>query len=131
MLYIDTYTIYHLTRRVFVEIQEFLIVKRAVSSTNFCFLCSRATLIRIYNHNYSPTDCLTYIKKLYAAFLMSSRQMAGDEVPVQWRGGMNTTYRFGGSFKTAGWYSVYHAPNFKAVIGLSLFCLSVHNILMC
>ena len=30
--------------------------------------------------------------------------MSGDEVPTEWRGGMNVTYYFGGSFKTPGWY---------------------------
>ena len=33
------------------------------------------------------------------------RQMSGDTVPDDWRGGMTVTYRFGGSFKTPGWYA--------------------------
>ena len=31
------------------------------------------------------------------------RQMRGREVPKEWRGGMNVTYRVGGHFKKTGW----------------------------
>lgn len=111
---INRHTIYHLTGQLFVETEAFLTVKRTLSSTNFV-CCSHVMRINII------------VVPILLVFSLSSRQMAGDEVPVQWRGGMNTTYRFGGSFKTAGWYSVYHVPNSKAVIGhcFWLVCLFV------
>ena len=52
-----------------------------------------------------PDLCLLvlfYVIKL-SSHLVFCRQMAGVEVPVGWRGGMNVTYRFGDSFKTQGW----------------------------
>lgn len=49
----------------------------------------------------------------YGIALKLMEEMAGEEVPNEWRGGMNVTYRFGGSFKTPGWYR-------------SVFCLVLH-----
>jgi len=35
--------------------------------------------------------------------LRARRSLGGEEVPEDWRGKMNATYRFGDGFQTPGW----------------------------
>ena len=66
--------------------------------------------------------------------LLYSRQMSGDSVPEDWKGGMNVTYTFGGSFKTPGWYwiSLFYRSTmyFDANLIRRHFCLRLVLALM-
>ncbi|KAH3853007.1 hypothetical protein DPMN_095530 [Dreissena polymorpha] len=56
--------------------------------------------------NYLPSIPVHPIGYGIAIHLM--RSLSGPEVNVTWRGLMNTTYRFGGGFKTTGWKARIH-----------------------
>lgn len=40
-------------------------------------------------------------------FIFVYRQLAGEDVPQDWQGGMNVTYKFGNTFKNQGWCVEY------------------------
>lgn len=43
---------------------------------------------------------------LYDTPTMYCSAMSGEEVPADWRGALNLTYRIGGDLNTTGWYVI-------------------------